>query len=457
MRKGALNSQNPSDGTHSGSRYTLPKRPVFKQGYAFKVSWSDWQKNYNSDLVMSRKSTWETHFHNEREKNRFSNEIIEMQSQHNIVKGKTRREVDMVKEEYARMLALSCVHRKYRFSKLDSFQEERDKLTKKNLVMFEESYKAHLRSRPRDESPKSAPIFRRERSFDNFPSNSQYVHHRSSDHLQKEAIPLRSSIPGDKVSGIKGLSKLYPAFSKKKPAMNRNRDMSVKGALLQTKKISIRPKSSIPPTVSVMQQREIQTEHDPVVSQQPARKLYHDLKSVYKQAKRERLWINPQDNMDQPMKEGNRSKPDQQMVQQDKSTGFISGFFRQQFENHKQTHPVPPGRIRFIMQLQEASANLEPIPERPKKFLPEEMRSIKASRQFLDREVGKVLQAWSPSARRHEESQKLLEGRPRPVTLDRGKTLAAIMRDFRVYMEETRSEGRVPSNYTERNLFPDME
>lgn len=68
MRKGALNSQNPSDGTHNGSRYTLPKRPVFKQGYAFKVSWSDWQKNYNSDLVMSRKSTWETHFHNEREK-----------------------------------------------------------------------------------------------------------------------------------------------------------------------------------------------------------------------------------------------------------------------------------------------------------------------------------------------------------------------------------------------------
>lgn len=451
------NSQNPSHGMHNDLRYTLPKRPVFKREYASKLSWSDWQKNYISDLVMSRKSTWEVHFHNERERKRFSNEIIEMQSQQNTMKNKTKREVDRVKEEYARMLALSCVHRKYRFSKLDPFQEERDKLTKKNLEMFEESYKAHLRSRPRDESPKSAPGFGRERSFDNPPSNSQCVHHRSSDHLQTEAIPPRSSLPGDKMSGIKELSKLYPAFSKKKPAMNRNMDLSVKGASLQSKKISIRSKSSIPPTVSVMRQKEIQTEHDSVVSQQPARKPYHDLKSVYKQTKRERLWINPQDNMDQPMKEGNRSKPDQQMVQQDKSTGFISGFFRQQFKNHKQTHPVPPGRIRFIMQLQEASANLEPIPERPKKFLPEEMRSIKASRQFLDREVEKVLQAWSPSARRHEESHKLLEGRPRSVTVDRGKTLAAIMRDFRVYMEETRSEERVPSNYKERYLFPDME
>lgn len=230
------NSQNPSHGTHNDLRYTLPKRPVFKREYASKLSWSDWQKNYISDLVMSRKSTWEVHFHNERERKRFSNEIIEMQSQQNTMKNKTKREVDRVKEEYARMLALSCVHRKYRFSKLDPFQEERDKLTKKNLEMFEESYKAHLRSRPREESPKSAPGFGRERSFDNPPSNSQCVHHRSSDHLQTEAIPPRSSLPGDKVSGIKELSKLYPAFSKKKPAMNRNMDLSVKGASLQSKK-----------------------------------------------------------------------------------------------------------------------------------------------------------------------------------------------------------------------------
>lgn len=159
------------------------------------------------------------------------------------------------------------------------------------------------------------------------------------------------------------------------------------------------------------------------------------------------MWINPHDNMGQPMKEdGNHSKPDQQnlMVQQDKSTSFISGFFRQQFENHKQTHHVPPVRIRFVMRLQEASANLEPIPERPKQFLPEEMRSIKAYRQFLDRAVGKVLEAWSPSTLRREESHKLLEGRHRPVTVERGKTLAAIMRDFRVYMEETR----------QRDVFP---
>lgn len=98
------------------------------------------------------------------------------------MKNKSKEEVDRVKEEYARMLALSCVHRKYSFSKMDPYKEERDKLTKKNLEMFEESYKAHLRSRPRDESPKSAPGFRRERSFDNPPSNSQCVHHRSSDH-----------------------------------------------------------------------------------------------------------------------------------------------------------------------------------------------------------------------------------------------------------------------------------
>lgn len=312
--------------------------------------------------------------------------------------------------------------------------------------MFEESYKAHLRSRPRDESPKSAPGFRRERSFDNPPSNSQCVHHRSSDHLQTEATPPRSSLPGDKVNGIKGLSKLYPAFSKKTPAINRIGTLSVKGASLQSQKISIRPKSSIPQTVFVMQQ-EVQTEQCSAVSQQPARKRYHDLKSVYKQTKGGKLWINPHDNMGQPTKEdGNHSKPDQQnlMVQQDKSTSFISGFFRQQFENHKQTHHVPPVRIRFVMRLQEASANLEPIPERPKKFLPEEMRSTKASRQFLDREVGKVLEAWSPSARRHRESHKLLEGRHRPVTVERGKTLAAIMRDFRVYMEETR----------QRDVFP---
>lgn len=248
------------------------------------------------------------------------------------------------------------------------------------------------------------------------------------------------------MNGIKGLSKLYPAFSKKTPAINRIGTLSVKGASLQSQKISIRPKSSIPQTVSVMQQ-EVQTEQCSAVSQQPARKRYHDLKSVYKQTKGGKLWINPQDNMGQPMKEdGNHSKPDQQnlMVQQDKSTSFISGFFRQQFENHKQTHHVPPVRIRFVMRLQEASANLEPIPERPKKFLPEEMRSTKASRQFLDREVGKVLEAWSPSARRHGESHKLLEGRHRPVTVERGKTLAAIMRDFRVYMGETR----------QRDVFP---
>lgn len=211
--------------------------------------------------------------------------------------------------------------------------------------MFEESYKAHLRSRPRDESPKSAPGFRRERSFDNPPSNSQCVHHRPSDHLQTEATPPRSSLPGDKVNGIKGLSKLYPAFSKKTPAINRIGTLSVKGASLQSQKISIRPKSSIPQTVSVMQQ-EVQTEQCSAVSQQPARKRYHDLKSVYKQTKGGKLWINPQDNMGQPIKEdGNHSKPDQQMVQQDKSTSFISGFFRQQFENHKKNHPVPPGRI----------------------------------------------------------------------------------------------------------------
>lgn len=150
-----------------------------------------------------------------------------MQSQQNTMKNNSKKEVDRVKEEYARMLALSCVHRKYSFSKMDPNKEERDKLTKKNLEMFEESYKAHLRSRPRDESPKSAPGFRRERWFDN--------HHN-------------------------------------------------KGASLQSQKISIRPKSSIPQTVSVMQQ-EVQTEQCSAVSQQPARKRYHDLKSVYKQTK----------------------------------------------------------------------------------------------------------------------------------------------------------------------------
>lgn len=192
-------------------------------------------------------------------------------------------------------------------------------------------------------------------------------------------------------------------------------------------------------------QQEVQTEQWSAVSQQPARKRYHDLKSVYKQTKGGKLWINPHDNMGQPIKEEeNHSKPDQQMVQQNKLVGFISGFLRQQFENQKQPHHVPSGRIRFIIQMQEASGNLEPIPERPKQFLSEEMRSIKASRQFLDREVGKVLEARSPSALRHGESHKLLEGRHRPVTVGRGKTLAAIMRDFRVYMEETR----------QRDVFP---
>ena len=448
------NSRSPSVGLQT--KYTIPKHPVARREHASKPNWSDWERNYNNDLEMSTKSIWETHFRNEREHFRFSTEINEMQSQRKILRCKTKKELDKVKEEYVRMMALSCVYKNYQFSKFDPLREEREKLTKKNLEMFEESYKAHIRCRSRSESPRSEQSIGRQRSF--YRSQSpQQVRQRPS--YQREATRPRSSSPSDKTSGIKGFNKLFPAIVKKKQTGDRKTTLAVKGSSVKSQKNPIRPQSDIP--ISEKSQREKEPPEGPKppqksqqTSQQTAQQTKHQSKSTVKQG----LWKNPLDEAQKELREtGNPVNTETRVLDPNSATAKMFGAYKTKFENRRQAHSEPPMRLRFMMQLREASANLEPIPERPKSFLPDEMRcSVKASRQFMHKEVKKVLHAWSPSTRRRVATKALLEEAPRPIMVDRGKTLSAIMRDFRVYMEETQPEGRFPPIYKERYIFPEL-
>lgn len=456
-------SQNPSGGLYNSetSRYTIPKYPVSKREHSSKVSWSDWEKNYNSSLLMSKKSIWETNFRNTKEKRIFSAEIKEMQSQKKIKKCKTKKELDKVKEEYARMMALSCVYKKFGFSKFDPVREEREKLTKKNLEMFEESYKAHIRCRSRSESPKSEQSMKRQTSFYRLSSPNLKKADKGPSH-RTTASRSRSPSPGETVNGIKGFNKLFPAIAiNKKPVEDKKKILSVTGSPVKHPKI--RPQSDIPPSAQSKGQNRLQVANVSKITQQSLessdqRDEYIEKVDVSKQAKNktEKFWKNPQDSTPENESEENTKSSDSQVLAPNSTTALMFAAYKQKFENSRQSYSEPPMRLRFMMQLREAAANLEPIPERPKSFMPAEFRSIHSSRQFVEKEVKKVLHAWSPSVQRRKETQKMLQATRKPVIIAREKTLSAIMRDFRVYVEESRAEGRFPPIYKERYIFPDM-
>jgi hypothetical protein len=456
------NSQNSSGDIHNSEtpKFAIPKHPVSKREHSSKVSWRDWEKNYNSSLLMSKKAIWETNFLNTKEKTRFSTEIKEMQSQKKINKCKTKKELDKVREEYARMMALSCVHKKFGFSRYDPLREEKAKLTKKNLEMFEESYKAHIRSRSRSESARSENSTKRQEP--DYRLTSPNVGRVDKGPSHQMSTRSGSPSPGDMVNGIKGFNKLFPAIANKKPPENKKKIFSVTGSSVQNPKI--RPQSDIPPSERTNGKKQLQTVNVSKITQQSLNNFNQTNGGVCKvqvskqsKDKKGKFWINPQDFAPENEQEEKTKSSNPQILAPNSTTALMFAAYKQKFETSRQSHSEPPMRLRFMMRLREASTNLEPIPERPKSFMPEEFRSVHSSRQFLEKEVKKVLHEWSPSVQRRKETRRLLQATQKPVTVAREKTLSAIMRDFRVYVEQSRTEGRFPSIYKERYIFPDLE
>ena len=141
------------------------------------------------------------------------------------------------------------------------------------------------------------------------------------------------------------------------------------------------------------------------------------------------------------------------------SASLLAALHRKGTINRKQ-HMEPIWNVRLLMSLRQqknthTNRSLSPIPERPKSNqLPHGYRTIEGRRPFLAEEVNRVLRTWNPSTKKMKDTEKLMQTEKKPLTISAFRpTSVAIMRDFRVFVEEKRPDGRFPPIYKETGVY----